>query len=150
MNPRRNRSTHPSGAYLLGLTMTTRSACAAAIRPPGNSAATISRRAASCSVHVQARNVPPVTRCNKASRKGERHMKKSLVMALVLGLPVAAIAQQSAAPAPKPTAAKVETQKTQSTETKSESTEKKDGKTTSTKKHHKKTTKKSTSTAPAP
>ena len=31
-------------------------------------------------------------------------MKKSLIMALVLGLPVAAIAQQSSAPAPKPTA----------------------------------------------
>jgi cytoskeletal protein RodZ len=74
-------------------------------------------------------------------------MKKSLVMALVLGLPVAAIAQQSAAPAPKPTAAKVETKKTESTEVKTESVEKKDG-TKTTKKHHKKTTKKSTSTAP--
>ena len=74
-------------------------------------------------------------------------MKKFLVMALALALPVAAIAQQSAAP--KPTVApKVETKKTESVETKSDTVVKQDGVKKSTRKHHKKTTKKSSTTAP--
>src|SRR4051794_6493591 len=44
MNPRRNRSTHPSGSYLLGLTMTTRRPPAEAIRPPAMDASTICPR----------------------------------------------------------------------------------------------------------
>jgi hypothetical protein len=95
---------------------------------------------------VASATVDPMHEALRRTRR--KNMKKSLITALALALPLTAFAQQSVTPAAKPAQApKSETKKTESTETKSDSTVTKDGAKKSTHKH-KKTTKTTTETAP--